>query len=150
MDLADSGCTEIQALSVPRTVELLRLPTAGPLPLDEVVNELREYPWDDQLPAAAYPFLEVSVLLSTPEPGLRRRLEEALEGRPVRLLNTVRHTPGDGGALADALPELRLDTLEPGTVFARRYHQAHDTEPPPELMDAFHELLEVVRQGDGP
>ncbi|CAK0769247.1 Nuclease SbcCD subunit D [Gammaproteobacteria bacterium] len=150
VDFVDGHFTEAKALLVPRTVALLRLPAAGPRPLEEVVRELREYPWDEQLSPAVHPFLEVSVLLPSPEPGLRRRLEEVLEGRPVRLLNIVPHTPGDAGALADTLPELRLDSIAPDVVFSRRYHQIHDTDPPPPLMEAFHELLETVHQQDVP
>jgi exonuclease SbcD len=145
VDLDNGGCADVQALRVPRAVDLLRLPATGPRPLEEVLGVLREYPWDDHLPAVAHPFLEVAVLLPTPEPTLRRRLDEALEGRPVRLLKTVVHTPGNSGTLADALPERRLDTLEPDAVFVRRYRQEYDTDPPLELLEAFHELLESVR-----
>ncbi|CAK0757517.1 Nuclease SbcCD subunit D [Gammaproteobacteria bacterium] len=142
VDLGDHADIVVTAIPVPRTVELLRLPVAGPRPLNEVLHELRKYPWDSTV---VRPFLEVSILLSAPEPDLRRRLDEALEGYPVRLLNIVVHVPGDGGTLADALPESSLDRLEPDTVFARYYQQIHNTEPPTLLMEAFHELLESIR-----
>ena len=148
VDFEDGDRTETKSLLIPRTVALLRLPVAGARPLEEVLQELGEYPWDEQLSPEAHPFLEVSVLLSTPEPSLRRRLDEVLEGRSVRLLKIVLHLPGDSGSLADTLPELRLDSIAPDVVFSRRYHQIHDAQPPLSLMEAFHELLETVRQKD--
>jgi DNA repair protein SbcD/Mre11 len=85
------------------------------------------------------------VSLPRAEPRLRQRIEAALEGRWPRLVKlTVEHT-GDGRALGDtAAPALR--ELDPDEVFLRRWHRDHETDPPAEVMEAFFELLDQVRQ----
>jgi exonuclease SbcD len=88
------------------------------------------------------PFLEVAVQLDGVEPGLRRRIDMALAGKPVRLTRVVRHTAGQGGTLADAVESsATLDTLDPAHVFARRHAEEYRVEPPGELRRAFNEVL---------
>ncbi len=101
----------------------------------------------DDLPAERQPFLEIAVRLEKPEPALRQQIEEALAGKPVRLLKISTHYPGTPASLADLLPEIHLSDLPPQEVFARRYRQKHDGEPPPQLLAAFHALLEQVYAG---
>ena len=81
LDIVAGSPVGIRTLRVPRHVEILRIPESGPGPLDEVLEELRSLP---ALPEGAaiedQPMLEVRVHLVEPVPGLRRRIEEALEG----------------------------------------------------------------------
>jgi exonuclease SbcD len=112
--------------------------------LEAVEDELRrleiEDPGEDRRP-----FLEVAVQLSSAEPELRRRIESALEGKPVRLTRIVRHTAGEGGTLADAAEEsATLNELEPAHVFASRHSEEYGTAPPDDLRMAFDEVLAGV------
>lgn len=140
VDFERGYCQAITALKIPRSVDILRVPNDGPRPLPEVERRLNalELP---QLPPERQPFLEVSVLLEQPEPSLRRRIDACLEGKAARLLRIAPHYAGSGGALADAAPALQLQELTEEEVFRRRHRQAHGTEPSPELLAAFHELL---------
>ena len=56
------------------------------------------------------PYLEVRVRLSQPEPSLRQRIEEALQGKYVRLARLVAEFPGSAnervGASVDNLQEV--------------------------------------------
>lgn len=147
VDMEGDEIREVRPLTIPRSVEILRLPAGKPLPPAEVLQQLKKLDLPDDLPRERHPLLEIAVLLERPEPGLRHALEGALEGKPVRLLKVGAHYPGGHLPLADALPELRLQQLHPDEVFIRRYRQRHETDPPDELLSAFHELVESVREG---
>ncbi|MCG2583354.1 exonuclease SbcCD subunit D C-terminal domain-containing protein [Massilia sp. TS11] len=139
VDLGAAGC-EISALPVPRAVPLLRVP-ARHAPLDQVLAALAAL----DLPAteaALQPFLEVRVLLDKPLPGLRAEIEQALAGKAVRLarIDPQRAAP----AAPDTVPALSVDQLRlmaPQDVFARLYAERYQQAPPPELAQAFAELL---------
>ena len=148
VDVHDARLVAVEPLRVPRTVEILRVPAAGALEPDAVFEVLARLPLDDALPPERHPFLEVQVRLPTPEPGLRTRIEQAVAGRPVRLLRLgIEHT-GTGDALADATPAAALESLGPTEVFARRFRALHEGDPPAALCDAFTALLDQVEQED--
>ena len=86
IDLEGGAARSVTPVHVPRPVQLLRVP-ATPAPLDEVLAALEALELD-HLPPQAHPYLEVRVLLDGPEPGLRARVEAALEGKPVRSPST--------------------------------------------------------------
>ena len=148
LDLDDAGRMKTELLPTPRPVAFYRVPSLGAAPLEAVEAELRrleiEDPGEDRRP-----FLEVAVQLSSAEPELRRRIEDALEGKPVRLTRIVRQTAGQGGTLADAAEEsATLSDLEPAHVFASRHSEAYGTAPPDDLTKAFDEVLAVVLSGN--
>ncbi|MFO1372482.1 MAG: exonuclease SbcCD subunit D C-terminal domain-containing protein [Candidatus Competibacteraceae bacterium] len=148
-DFHKGHCADLAALRVPRTVDILRIPAGHPEPLDSVLTQLRQLEVTTQ-PSEQQPFLEVKVRLEQPEPGLRRRVDEALDGKPVRLLRITPYYPGEAGALAELAPETHLPDLNPDTVFQQRYQQQYQNDPPPELLAAFHELLEQVQGAEAP
>lgn len=130
---------------VPRTVEIVRVPERGALPPDDLVEvvgalELAE------LPPERWPFLDLAVRLDGPRPDLRRRVDEALEGRPARLARLTAVRAGEGPALGDALPEAALEALDPDEVFQRRWAQEHEGEPPEAMAEAFRELVREVEE----
>ena len=147
VDIAARGACSITPIRVPRTVEILRVPRNGALPLDDAISALEALDLPDCAPVLQ-PFLEVRVLLERPEPGLRRRLDEVLADRPVRLLKIGTEYTGAGGALSDGAGAVQLEALAPDEVFARRYAQSFEGPPPPELLDAFHELVDSVQAAD--
>lgn len=125
VDLEGDAPASIRALPVPRSVELLRIP-ARHAPLDEVLRQLEQLTPLAQAEQSAdtWPIVEVRVLLDAPEPGLRTRIEAALEGKPVRLgrIDTASSRTGRD----TTTPAVSLDALErlaPQTVFARLCEQ---------------------------
>ena len=85
------------------------------------------------------------MLLDGPEPGLRARVEAALEGKPVRLAKiepTRRMSTVSEGA--DALTLDQLARLQPDDIFRRLWQQRFGAEAPPDLMAAFSELANAV------
>jgi DNA repair protein SbcD/Mre11 len=142
----DDGNVEITAIPVPRSVEILRVPSTGALAPDELLEALVELELDD-LPAEQWPFLEVGVRLDEPRPGLREEVAAVLAGRPVRLLRIGAVAAGSDDALADAEPARELADLKPEEVFAARYRSQFEGDPPEDLRKAFLTLLEEVQGG---
>jgi DNA repair protein SbcD/Mre11 len=136
----------VRTLAVPRAVDVLRVPGHGAAPVEEIVAALEALePWDGA-EIDTRPYLEVCARLSRPEPNLRQMVETALDGKRPRLLKLGIEYTGDGAALADIKVGENLRDLEPGEVFVRRYRRLHEDEPPAELVAAFHELLDEVKQ----
>lgn len=148
-DFHDGQCTDMTALRAPRTVDMLRVPAGEPEPLTEVLAQLQRLEVA-VLPSERQPFLEVHVRLEQPEPGLRRIVDEALDGKPVRLLRIAPYYPRTTGALADLVLEAHLSDLNPDTVLFQCYQQQYQTDPSPDLLAAFHELLEQVQREQRP
>jgi exonuclease SbcD len=142
VDLAGETVADVTPLPVPRAVELLRVPKQ-PAPLDQVLAALAALELQVNDDPQRQPYLEVRVLLDAPEPGLRARIEAALEGKPVRLAKietsfTPKIAPG-----VDAAPASleQLERLQPDDIFNRLYRSRYDADTPADLQAAFAELL---------
>lgn len=139
IELDGASTTSVTPLHVPRAVQLLRVP-AQPAPLEEVIAALEALALPDA-PIHQQPFLEVRVLLEGPEPGLRARVEAALNGKPVRLAKiepTRRHATPESASEALSLDQLAQ--LQPDDIFRRLWTQRFGDEAPPEQLAAFAEL----------
>ena len=144
IDLDGTDAVKTDLLRTPRPVAFYRVPTVGAAPLDIVEDALRGMVLDDP-GEHRRPFLEVVVQLDGAEPDLRRRIDVALQGKPVRLTRIVRQTAGQGGTLADTVEgSTTLDTLDPAHVFARRHAEEYGVEPPADLKRAFNDVLNSI------
>jgi len=141
IDLHTPGDIKTDLIRTPRPVAFYRIPAVGAVPLNIIEKELRRIEFDDP-GEHRRPFLEVAVRLDRAEPELRRRIEAALDGKPVRLTRIVRQTEGQGGELPDGVEgDTVLDELEPAHVFARRHLEEYQIEPPDDLKRAFDEVV---------
>jgi exonuclease SbcD len=145
LDLQGAELGKLEALQTPRSVEILRFPNQGSGEVESVMQALSEHLFDDELPASSHPYVEVAVRLERPDPSLRRRVEEILEGKAARLLKLSSEYAGSASGLTPAKPAQRLDELQPDGVFRERYRQQYENEPPTDLMAAFDALLEQVQ-----
>jgi hypothetical protein len=123
--------------------ELIMLPAPPlPLPLDEAVAAIGALDLDADLPPAHWPFIEVSVAVTGPEPLLHQKVLAALADRPLRLVRLRRHFVAQGDQLETGAEPVDLDDLDPAAVFARLYADQHEGEAPPEdLAQAFARLM---------
>lgn len=142
VDLEGEAVSVITPLLVPRAVELLRVPKQA-APLAEVLQALEalDLPPLQDGNALRQPYLEVRVQLDAPEPGLRPRLEAALEGKPVRLARIEITSPPRPDSVAAMTSLDELERLQPDDIFARLYRTRYDSETPADLRAAFAELL---------
>lgn len=138
LDIDGEQLRDVRAIEVPRAVPLLRVP-ATPAPIAEVLAQLAALDVPDA-PAEAQPFLEVRVRLDAPEPGLRTRIETALDGKPVRLAKIETSSAARSSAPENMTLD-QLGQLQPDDIFRRLYQQKYAKEAPPELLSALAELL---------
>ena len=143
LEFQDGALAKTVDVPIPRSVAMQRLPDDGFLPLKPLLKKIAELP-DRDLAVKDLPYLELRVSLTTPEPTLRSQIEDALETKAVRLLAVRTQYTGDGKALADHPVELGL--LEPEQVFRHRWEKQHEGPIPPEILEAFHELIELAEQ----
>ena len=129
-------------IRIPRSVELIRVPKQA-APLDEVLVQLQALSVPD-LPEAQWPYLQVRVQLTQPEPTLRTQIESALAGKPVRLVRIETSAVQTGGVEAAPLVSIdELSNLAPVDFFERLYQHRFGESPPPDIMAAFTELVNM-------
>lgn len=139
IDLEDGAVREVAPLMVPRAVDLLRVPPK-PAPLEQALAALEALELAP-LPAHQQPFLEVRVLLDAPEPGLRARIEAALDGKPVRLAKIEPTRKHSAAGEQSAMSLDQLAQLQPDDIFRRLYLQRFGDEAPADQLSAFAELM---------
>lgn len=140
IDIDGAAVGEITPIHVPRAVELLRVP-AKPAPLAQVLEELAALEVPDA-PPDQQPFLEVRVRLDAPEPGLRSRIEAALEGKPVRLAKIETSSAARASSIdSDVITLDQLEQLKPDDIFRQLYQQRFGNDAPSEQLSAFAELM---------
>ena len=137
--------------SAPPTITPLPLPIAAPLlripktarPLDEVVQLLRDLEDVGDRPMDGAPYLQVNVLVDGPEPGLKHRIQTALEGKYARLARIEGVLP-DGKPEEESSTPDRLDQLHPVDVFTKKYRQTYQSDPSNQLVELFNELYHSI------
>lgn len=143
IDLDGELVAEVREIRVPRTVDLHKVP-ASARPLDEVLAALSALELPER-PEEEWPYLQVRVQLTQPEPGLRAQIDTALAGKPVRLARietTYPKNSNDSAAAQISVDEMH--TLAPADFFEKLYEHRYGEAPPPELMTAFNELADTT------
>jgi exonuclease SbcD len=149
LDLDGERVSELRRIPVPRIIQILRVPEEGAAPMDAVLHRLHALPLLPSEAEHVRPYLEVCVQLEKPEPGLRRRVEDAIEGRDARLVKLTPVYTGHRRTLAEAVVHQSLRDLTPEQVFLARYFRSHQDPPSAELLAAFHELVVAATRGEG-
>lgn len=145
IDLDGDKVSDIREHRVPRTVDLLRMPNK-PAALEVVLAALSGLDLPKR-PEAEWPYLQVRVLLTEPEPSLRAQIETALEGKPVRLARIeTTYARGEEEVSAPALSIDELNALAPADFFTRLYQHRFGQSAPQELLAAFTELLNTAEE----
>jgi DNA repair protein SbcD/Mre11 len=144
--VVDLPAGDVRTLAVPRTLELMRVPRHGALPIDEALAAVATLPTAGDEAIEDRPLLEVVVALGQPEPRLRDRVEAAAAGRRVRLVKISVEATGDRAALGDVEVGSLAD-LDPREVLARRWARDHADPVPAPVLRAFDELLDAARTG---
>jgi exonuclease SbcD len=140
VELSGDQVAATREVRVPRSVDMLRVPKVA-APLADVLTELKALSLPD-VPQEQWPYLQVRVQLTQPEPTLRASVEEAIAGKPVRLVRI--ETSAVHAGSGTVMPEVTIDelsNLKPADFFEKLYQHHYDKAPPSDIMAAFTELL---------
>jgi exonuclease SbcD len=140
VDLDQDKVSTITPIFVPRAVELLRVPK-HPAPLAQVLVALTALDLPSDTPLERQPYLEVRVRLDAPEPGLRAAIENAIEGKALRLAKIETSFAAKKISDSETVTLTELENLQPEDIFQRLYQNKYQNDAPPELRSAFTELM---------
>jgi len=141
---SNGGLHAVEDVPVPRTVALMTIPAAGSELIDDLLPQLEQLTLDASLPPEQHPFLEVRVLENGPDPTRRKRIEQALDGKPVRLArikpesSSKKSTSDDVHAPIDVID---LKTISPEEILLSAHREKYGTEASESLLKAFREIL---------
>lgn len=138
VDLDETGEASVSRLSFQPLASLLSIPKQ-PKSLTEVLVELQSLPNGEV--SSSSPYIEIKVLETEPEPSKRHRIEEAIEGKAVRLARIVAATPNV--EREDQLVSLEVwQNMQPLEMAQTVFRQKYGTEMPPHIENL---LLDVIR-----
>lgn len=136
--------TSTEEILIPRVAMMLRIPASGAAVIDDVLNQLGSVLLDATLPQEQHPFIEVRILEEGPDPLRRRRIEQALDGKPLRLASIKVESPEREAAAsqsAAAFHHADLKTIDPEDIFTDAYCEKYGTQPDTRVLEAFREIL---------
>lgn len=144
VEIDDEGAAVVESLPIPLFTKLMRLP-ASALPPEEVLEELSRLPLRDSQPKERWPYLEVRVLLTEPDPSFRHRVEEALADKAVRLTSIVPSYPGrEAGEIDKALSYDDLRKIAPLDMLRHTFTAKYGGDLPADIEELFNEVIREV------
>lgn len=147
-DLEEKGLNNLKSVEIPVSVALKRVPSLHSS-MTEVISALQQLPSAGANPQTA-PYLEVRVLLDGPEPGLRHKIENAVNGKHVRLAKIDVKYPATNitGNNAATVAKDSLRQLQPKDVLEQVYQSRYNNTLPTELLELFNQVTQEVAQTD--
>jgi len=140
VEIDEKGRVQATALPYSPLCRLLSLPERGSLDPEEALQRLRALPEakadDDR---NAYPYLEISIRLSQPEPELRRRIGEIIEQKAVkfcRITTATQRELREGNATQPTV-ENSLHKLAPIDIAKQYYSARYGNDMPDALVERF-------------
>jgi DNA repair protein SbcD/Mre11 len=154
VNISDQGAISSSSVIIPQdNTELLRIPQAGHGRLDEVLQELMHLPSSSNYAPEDQPYLEVRVLLESPQPTLRSIIEQALVGKPVRLarIDVTRTETGFTTAtnpVDRALSSADISALDPEELFGAAHEEEYGQPPEMAVLKALHDIMLGMNEGE--
>jgi exonuclease SbcD len=95
------------------------------------------------------PYLEAKVLLDGPEPGLRYKIDTALQGKYARLAKIdIKHPEAKLEEAVSLLAGKKLEEIKPIEIFSKVYEAKYNVPVPEVLTELFNQVLQEVSQED--
>lgn len=144
----ENGClSEITPVPVPLLTDLHRIPQQ-PAPSEEVIAQLAELPlagtegYEDP---NRWPYVEVRVLMTEPDPGFRHRVEEVLADKAVRLTSIVPSYPKrEDDDTVCPLTYGDLQRIDPLDMLKHAFTNKYGGELPEDIESLFKEVMREV------
>src|SRR5690606_25935744 len=135
----------IQAIEIPVSVAVQSIP-AKHAPIEEVIIELSKLP-DAVEHKESFPYLEVRVLEDKPDPARRHKIEQAIQGKQVRLATI--NVKSSGASVTEQMhtvAQQKLDELKPADIFSKIYESTYGNPVPEDMLQLFHQVTQEVAQ----
>ncbi|RHJ81471.1 exonuclease SbcCD subunit D C-terminal domain-containing protein [Parabacteroides sp. AM08-6] len=135
----------IETIPVPLLTGLLRIPEQPASP-EVVLRQLAELPVAPvDSDKSSWPYLEVQVLLTEPEPGFRHRVEEVLADKAVRLTSIRPSYPERvDEEMVDSFSYTDLQKIDPLDMLRHAFANRYGGELPEELESMFKLVMREV------
>lgn len=140
LNIDEGGNTEVSTLDYTPLCVLLTLPKYGYASPEKLLSLLAELPEDDGTQSReTWPFLELRVEISQPEPELRAQIVQQLSNKAVRFCRVATNLAHSGERKAEDLPSLanNLEQISPLDLAQRHYQERFDNEMPDALLQRF-------------
>jgi exonuclease SbcD len=128
-------------ISLPRPVQVLRLPATGAAALAQVAAAIAALNLDPTTPRDAQPFLYLSLLPDRPAPVLAADVDALMDQTPVRLAGLTIQRPE---AAAPDTPPPSLAQTTPEDLFLMAFRAANAVEATPRHIAAFRDALSEI------
>jgi exonuclease SbcD len=136
---------DIRSLEIPVIVSVQSVPEKHS-PIEEVLSQLDKLPGAEENGDLA-PYLEVRVLEDKPDPSRRYKIEQAIEGKNVRLATiNVKSVVTEVDNQIQPHAQQRLDHLKPAEIFSRVYKSTYGNPVPEEMLQLFNQVTREVAQ----
>lgn len=149
--LAEGWMVEIEKREYTPLVRLLSVPRGKATTPEEVLEELAHLPmvseeFKEENPH--FPYLEIKVLLTEPEPMLRQQVEEAIADKAVRLARIVSvYRQAEENTLEEEVLAARLQEMNPLQIVKATFENTYQSEMPEELELLFQEAVREANTG---
>ena len=142
----ENGCLpDLEAVPIPLRTALHRIP-AEPASPAEVLLSLSNLPLAEEgADRSLWPYLEVQVLLTEPDPGFRHRVEEALADKAVRLTSIIPSYPKkEGEEESRPFSYTDLQKIAPLDMLRHTFTNRFGGDLPEELEKMFNDVMREV------
>lgn len=144
----ENGClSAVDPLPIPLCTDLHRIPKQPAVP-EEVIARLAELPlagaegYED---SHRWPYVEVRVLMTEPDPGFRHRVEETLADKAVRLTTIVPSYPKrENDEAVCPLTYNDLQRIDPLDMLKHAFTNKYGGELPEEIESLFNDVMREV------
>jgi exonuclease SbcD len=144
-EVENDGVKGIRSVEIPVIVPVQCVPEKHS-PIEQVLSELGKLPGAEGNRDLA-PYLEVRVLEDKPDPSRRHKIEQAIEGKNVRLATiTVKSAAIEVGNQTQPPAQQKLDELKPADIFSKVYESTYGNPAPEEMFQLFNQVTQEVAQ----
>ena len=147
--LAEGWAVEIEKREYIPLVGLLSVPRGKAATPEEVLEELAHLPLASEEAEGEqterslhFPYLEIKVLLTEPEPMLRQQIEEAIADKAVRLARIVSvYRQAEENTLEEEVLAAGLQEMNPLQIVKATFENIYQSEMPEELERLFQQAM---------
>lgn len=149
VEVDERGRTEVRAIDYTPLCDLLTLPKYGYASPEKLLSLLADLPKDDgTTPRETWPYLELHVQLSQPEPELRAKIAKLLEDKAVRFCRVTTETAKREPQTTETLPSLetQLEQISPLELAQRCYQSQFGNEMSEALVQRFQMAQQALQE----